>query len=163
MCQLEIWVRFSPQLPFSCTSIISDRNIWRLPAVQFHFWIIFGYKLNTVYCSSQIYKKIKFKAGCEWNSGASKIFYTMTKHCKIFIYFKFHVHHDGGPGQRSYFEVFLSERGKLFVCKIWSSSDTPNRFFANKCHIFYKYPMGLFFPQYLYSCSPVRTGIIKFG
>ena len=82
---------------------------------------------------------------------------------QIFIYFKFHFHHDGGPGRRSYFEVFFSERGKFFVCKIWSPSDTPNRFFANKCHIFYKCLMGLFFPQYLYSCSPVRTGMIRFG
>ena len=82
---------------------------------------------------------------------------------QIFIYFRFHFDHDGGPGERSYFEVFFSEWGKLCVCKIWSFSDTPNRFFANKCHIFYKYPMGLFFPQYLYSCSPVRIGIIRFG
>ena len=37
MCQLEIWVGFSPQLPFSCTSIISDRNILRSLAAQFHF------------------------------------------------------------------------------------------------------------------------------
>ena len=66
MCQLEIWVRFSPQLPFSCTSIISDRNIWRLPAAQFHFWIIFGYELNTVYCSNLINQKsIAVQAVCK--------------------------------------------------------------------------------------------------
>ena len=50
--KLEIQDRFPPQHPFSCFLIISDRNIWRLPAEQFHFWIIFGYELNTVYCSS---------------------------------------------------------------------------------------------------------------
>ena len=55
-CKMES-LRFSPPHPFSCCLIISDRNIWRLPAAQFHFWIIFGYELNTVYCSSQIYKK----------------------------------------------------------------------------------------------------------
>ena len=96
-------------------------------------------------------------------SEQNQIFWEDEKNQQIFIYFKFHFHHDGGPGERSHFEVFFSEWGKSFVCKIWSSSDTPNRFFANKCHIFYKYPMGLFFPQYLYSCSPVRTGMIRFG
>ena len=55
--ELDIQARFPPQHSFSCCLIISDRNIWRLPAAQFHFWIIFGYELNTVYCSSQIYKK----------------------------------------------------------------------------------------------------------
>ena len=35
--KLEIQARFPPQHPFSCCLIISDRNIWRLPAVQFHF------------------------------------------------------------------------------------------------------------------------------
>ena len=29
--------RISPQHPFSCFIIISDRNIWRLSAAQFHF------------------------------------------------------------------------------------------------------------------------------
>ena len=50
-------VRFPPPPPFSCNSIISDRKIWRLTATQFHFWFIFGYELNTAYCSSKIYKK----------------------------------------------------------------------------------------------------------
>ena len=36
---------------------------------------------------------------------------------QIFIYFKFHFHHDGGPGRRSYFEVFFSERGKFLCAK----------------------------------------------
>ena len=45
--ELEIQARFPPQHPFSCCIIISDRNIWRLPAAQFHFWYIFGYELNT--------------------------------------------------------------------------------------------------------------------
>ena len=47
---------FSPQNPFSCCLIISDRNIWRSPAAQFHFWFTVGYKLNTGYCRGQIYK-----------------------------------------------------------------------------------------------------------
>ena len=47
---------FSPQIPFSCCLIISDRNIWRSPAAQYHFWFTVGYKLNTVYCRGQIYK-----------------------------------------------------------------------------------------------------------
>ena len=50
--KLEIQARSPPQHSFSCCIIILDRNIWRLPAVQFHFWIIFGYELNAVYCSS---------------------------------------------------------------------------------------------------------------
>ena len=69
----------------------------------------------------------------------------------------------GAPEEEVILRCFFSERGKLFVCKIWSSSDTPNRFFANKSHIFYKYPLGLFSPQYLYSCSPFRTVMIRFG
>ena len=35
--KLEIQSRFSPQPPFSCSPIISDRNIWRSPAAQIHF------------------------------------------------------------------------------------------------------------------------------
>ena len=35
--ELDIQARFLPQHPFSCCLIISDRNIWRLPAAQFHF------------------------------------------------------------------------------------------------------------------------------
>ena len=35
--KLEIQARYLPRLPFSCSSIISDRNIWRSPAAQIHF------------------------------------------------------------------------------------------------------------------------------
>ena len=58
-------LRFSPQQPFSGCLIISDRNIWWLPAAQFHFWILFEYELNTFFCSSWIYKKsIAIQAVC---------------------------------------------------------------------------------------------------
>ena len=58
--ELDIQARFPAQHPFSCCIIISDRNIWRLPAAQFHFWIIFGYELNTVNCRWRICNRISF-------------------------------------------------------------------------------------------------------
>ena len=66
---VKIEIRDSSQTsttaPIFFLSIISDRNIWRLPAAQFHFWMIFGYELITVYCSSWIYKKsIAVQAVC---------------------------------------------------------------------------------------------------
>ena len=43
--------QISTQHPFSCCLIISDKNIWRLPAAQLHFWIIFGYELKKTPCT----------------------------------------------------------------------------------------------------------------
>ena len=42
-----------PWLPFSQARIISDEKIWILSPFQFRFQFIFGYKSNTVFCSSK--------------------------------------------------------------------------------------------------------------
>ena len=42
------------------------QNIWKSPAAQFHFSFIFGYELNTINCSYEIYKENQFlQARCE--------------------------------------------------------------------------------------------------
>ena len=68
--ELEIQAKFSPQHPFSCCLIISDRNICRLSAAQFHFlnniWVRVEHSLlqqlnlQKVNCSSS-----SLQAGCE--------------------------------------------------------------------------------------------------
>ena len=50
--ELRILPKWWPWLSFSHGRIISDRNIWMLSPLQFHFQFIFGYELKTVFCSS---------------------------------------------------------------------------------------------------------------
>ena len=87
----------------------------------------------------------------------------MKKITKKIVYFKFFFHNDAGPSEKNYFELFFSARGNLRVCKILGFTDTSNMFFANKCHVFDKYAMAIFFLQILYSFSPLRNGIFTFG
>ena len=79
MCP-EIWAELSPQPPISRYLIISDRNIWRLPAGQFHFWITFGYELNTVYCSSNYYLGYGVLGIMEC------VYLVFVKVCLVFVY-----------------------------------------------------------------------------
>ena len=97
-------LRFSPQQPFSGCLIISDRNIWWLPAAQFHFWILFEYELNTFFCSSWIYKKsIAIQAVCRqdvnkivgtsWTLASRQHqYFTRWKNYEKNVYFKLHFH-----------------------------------------------------------------------
>ena len=58
------------------------------------------------------------------------------------------------PRIKNYFEVFFSAQSDLLVCQISTLSDTLNRFFANRYHIFWKYWVGIFFGKiffYYYS------------
>ena len=57
---------------------------------------------------------------------------------------------------------FFPVQDNLVVCKISNWSDTLFRFFANRYPNFGKYVTGIFFLQYLNSCLPVRTGILRF-
>ena len=50
--ELRILPKWWPWPPFSQYRIISDRNIWMLTPLQFHFQFICGYELKTVFCSS---------------------------------------------------------------------------------------------------------------
>ena len=68
---------------------------------------------------------------------------------QIFLYFKLHFDNDACPWQKNYFEVFFSAQSDLLVCRISTLSDTSNRFFANKYHIFCKYLVGIFFNKVL--------------
>ena len=149
------------------------QNIWRLPAAQFHFWMIFGFELK--FSLLQKLKSIAVQAVFRqdvnemWGQvehlpqkSASNIL-AMKKICKIFVFFKFHFHNDGRPRPKNYFEMFFWAHINLLVCKISSWSDMPNRFFANQCHIFHKYLTGIFFPESFESFWPARSGIFKIG
>ena len=149
------------------------QNIWRLPAAQFHFWMIFGFELK--FSLLQKLKSIAVQAVFRqdvnkmWGrvehlpqKSASNIL-AMKKIRKIFVFFKFHFHNDGRPRPKNYFEMFFWAHINLLVCKISSWSDMPNRFFANQCHIFHKYLTGIFFPESFESFWPARSGIFKIG
>ena len=64
----EIWDNFSPQPPFSSSPIISYRNIWRLPAAQFRFCIIFGVEHSLLQQTILKENQLQFKqfAGRMW-------------------------------------------------------------------------------------------------
>ena len=162
-------LRFSPQQPFSGCLIISDRNIWWLPAAQFHFWILFEYELNTFFCSSWIYKKsIAIQAVCRqdvnkivgtsWTLALKQNFkYLNTGKMKANIFiFQIPFSQWRGSG-------IIRAIHNLIACQISHLYNTPFRFFANRYPIFGKYVTGIFFLQYLNSCLPVRTGNIRFG
>ena len=57
----------------------------------------------------------------------------------------------------------LNNNLPMFYGKFEVSLSPATGFFADRCHIFGKYVMQIFFLQYLNSCPPARTGIIRFG
>ena len=76
--QCTMWLSFSKSSSrdFSSFAPIFLRfnnfrhNIWRFFYAQIHFWYIFGYELNTAYCSSKSCQRISCnsssqQAGCE--------------------------------------------------------------------------------------------------
>ena len=82
------------------------QNIWKSPAAQFHFSFIFGYELNTINCSYEIYKENQLlQARCKKDCGdklntilktVCQIFLDDEDIRKIFVNFRFHFDHVGG-------------------------------------------------------------------
>ena len=175
--QLEFWARFIPLPPFWSSLIISDKIFGdcQLRSFTFEWYLGTSWTESTAAATKFTKSQLQFKqcAGRMWiklwgrvehsPQKSIKYFALWKKSRKIFVYFKFHFHNDAGPSEKSYFEVFSSAWCNLSVCQIWSFTDTSNSFFAIRCHIFGKYVMQIFFLQYLNSCPPARTGIIRFG
>ena len=130
--ELRILLKWGPWLPFSQVSIISDRNIWMLSPLQFHFQFEFGYELKTVFCSSWIPresvaierscgKDVNQNEGTSWPEpleNESKYFCFDPGYeniWKIFAYFKCKIHNEGLPGQFFSFLVFFSTLHELYM------------------------------------------------
>ena len=91
-----------------------------------------------------------------------QIFGKGKKECKYFQILKVHFHNEWGLRPKRYFQVFFKPPQNLFTCQISKWSDTPFKFFANRYPIFGKFVTKIFFLQYLNSCLPIRTGILRF-
>ena len=125
-----------PWLPFSQAGFISDKNIWMLSPLQFHFQSIFGYELKTVFCSSWIAKEsVAIQTGCRkdvnqiegtsWPEplkNESKYFCFNPVYENIWkkiVYFKSKIHNEGVPGEFCYFLVFFCTWHEPYV--VWIS------------------------------------------
>ena len=67
------------------------------------------------------------------------------------------------PLTKNYFEVFFWPQSDLLVCRISTLSDTSNRFFANKYHIFCKYLVGIFFNKFLRVFHQLKVELSDLG
>ena len=141
------------------------QNIWPSIFVQFHFQDILGSLI--LFTHSELLRTMAENKhlGTSWPLALkqSSKYLEREKRMQISSYFKIHFHNERGLGPKSYFEGFFRAPQNLIACQISNWSDTQFRFFANGYPIFDKYVTIIFFLQYLNSCSPVRTGIIRFG
>ena len=134
--EIKNFQKWWPWLPFSQARIISDKNIWMLSPLQFHFQSIFGYELKTVFCSSWIAKEsVAIQTGCgkdvnqiEGTSWPEPLKNESKYFCfnpvyeniwKIFVYFKSKIHNEGVPGEFCYFLVFFCTWHEPYV--VWIS------------------------------------------
>ena len=85
-----------PWLPFSQARIISDKNIWMLSPLQFHFQSIFGYELKTVEnshlqqlnCQRISCNSNRLRQGCVWNWG-DQLTIALKNRIQIFLLIQF--------------------------------------------------------------------------
>ena len=156
----------NPPLPFSWTHIISDKIFGDYPLSSFTFEIYLCRSwIRSTADGGFAKESVEIAAGNmgiqvrgELNTSLKiEIFQTKKKLHKI-LYFP--ISQRTGSGIKMILRFFW---GNLVVCKIWSLSDTPFSFLPKKCLIFGTYGRRIFFLQYMNSCSPVTTGIIRFG
>ena len=136
---------------FCCSPIISDRNILNNIWVRVERSLLQQPKLQKINCNSsslhsagRMWMKLLERVG-HWSQNSSIKYSTQWKiYSKIFVYFKFNFHN---------YPV------KKVILRFFSRHEV----ICQRCHLFGKYVTAIFLLQYLNSCSPVRTGIIRFG
>ena len=135
-----------PWLPFSRARIISDRYIWMLSHLQFHFQFIFGYESKTVFSCSYIAKEsVAIQTGCgkdmnqiKGTSWPKPIKKESNNFCpdpgneniwEIFVHFKCQIHNERLPGWNCCFLAFFKIGSKVSAWQVSSLSDQPFRIF----------------------------------
>ena len=141
-----------------------------------HIWVQVEHSL----LCRQIYTWIscnssRLHAGCVWtygdelNGALKKLILNIFNHLVSEIFGKYLHISDSiftmflAPDKKNDFEMFLSARGNLLVCKISSLSSIRNTIFKKICHIFDKYVIAIFSLKFVYIFSPIVTEIFRFG
>ena len=103
--------------------------------------------------------------GTSWtlSSKQDQIFYTMKKRTKYICKFQIPIWTCWGPQVKKLFWGFFLGMGQFVCVQTFRFTWYPHQVFCYQMTHFDKYAKKILSPQYLKSCSPVKSGILKFG